>query len=78
MPWAEKKTGENEMRTINSSNGNNRTSNRPRASSDVRGRLSAGALAKLRGELRRLARSNRPRTIEFALATMTKYPELGA
>jgi hypothetical protein len=64
------------MDVINSSNGNNRTPNRSRASSDVLGRLSAGALAKLRGELRRLARSNRPRTIEFASAMLTRYPEL--
>jgi hypothetical protein len=82
------------MRDINSSNGDNRTPNRSRASSDFHGgsvgtrsgksrlsngvHLSAGALAKLRRELRSLAGSDRPRTIEFALAMMTKYPELNA
>jgi hypothetical protein len=82
------------MRIINSSSGNNRTPNRSRASSDSRGRsvevtsgksrltngvhLSAGALTKLRGELRRLARSNRPRTIQFANSMLAKYPELRA
>lgn len=80
------------METINSSNGNNRTPARSMASSDFRGRsveatsgksgltvrLSAGTLAKLRGELRRLARSSRPKTIEFTNSMWTKYPELRA
>lgn len=79
------------MRII-TSNGNNRAPARSRASSDFRGRsveaasgksgltvrLSAGTLTKLRAELRRLARSSRPKTIEFTNSIWTKYPELRA
>jgi hypothetical protein len=80
------------MRTVNSRNGNNRTPARSRASSDFRGRsveatseksgltvrLSVVASAKLRVELRRLARSNSPKTIEFANRMWDRYPELRA
>jgi hypothetical protein len=48
------------------------------ATSAARVRLSAGVLAKLRGELRRLARSDSPEVIRFANVMMTRYPELRA
>ena len=39
-------------------------------------RLSATAVAKLRAELKRLASSSSPKTLEFANRMLDRYPEL--
>ena len=36
----------------------------------------SATLAKLRGELRRLARSNSPQVIQFVSSMLSRYPEL--